>query len=128
MNAWEIRREAKIPMWQERIKACRSSGMTVREWCAANGVDRRTYYKWEAFCLSRATQTDTVNLSAPAERQAMIKVNPEMLPSATEVTGDYSTTAPAELVIHYGCVSMDISPRMPISRIAELVSALNCHV
>ncbi len=31
MNAWDIKREAAIPMWQARIKECRSSELTVKE-------------------------------------------------------------------------------------------------
>ena len=29
MNGWEVKREMAIPIWQERIKACRASGMGV---------------------------------------------------------------------------------------------------
>ena len=47
MNAWEIKREVQIPMWQERIKVCRSSGMTVKDWCKENGITKQTYYAWE---------------------------------------------------------------------------------
>lgn len=38
MNAWDLKREAALPMWQVRIKACRSSELTVKEWCEANGI------------------------------------------------------------------------------------------
>ena len=128
MNAWDLKREAAIPMWQARIKACRSSGLSVREWCAANGIDRRTYYKWEALCLARASQTTVDESKGLTVNHSMIRVNPASLPSTTESPVAPLSAAPAELVIHCGCVSMDISPQMPVTRIAELVSALNDHV
>ena len=128
MNAWDVKREAAIPMWQARIKACRSSELNVKEWCAANGIDRRTYYKWESFCLARASQNATVETNLQTESRSMIRVNPAQLPSATETPSVPLSIAPAELVIHCGCVSMDISPQMPVARIAELVSGLNRHV
>ena len=128
MNAWDLKREAAIPMWQARIKACRSSGLSVREWCAANGIDRRTYYKWESLCLARASKNAASETSLQIESRSMIKVNPAQLPSNAEMPIVPLSTAPAELVIRCGCVSMDISPQMPVTRIAELVSALNGHV
>ena len=128
MNAWDVKREAAIPMWQARIKACRSSELNVKEWCAANGIDRRTYYKWESLCLARASQNAMSEPGLQAGNRSMIRVNPTLLPSTTEIPTVPSSTAPAELVIHCGCVSMDISPQMPVARIAELVTALNSHV
>ena len=128
MNAWDVKREAAIPMWQARIKACRSSELNVKEWCAANGIDRRTYYKWESLCLARASQNAADGTSLQTDSRSMIKVNPTQLPSTTETPSVPLSIAPAELVIHYGCVSMDITPQMPVAKIAELVAALNRHV
>ena len=128
MNAWDVKREAAIPMWQARIKACRSSELNVKEWCAANGIDRRTYYKWESLCLARASQNAANETSLQADSQSMIRINPAQLPSVTETPSVPLPIAPVELVIHCGCVSMDISPQMPVARIAELVSGLNRHV
>ncbi len=56
MNGWEVKREMAIPIWQERIKACRASGMGVGLWCAENSINRKTYYKWEKLCIARALQ------------------------------------------------------------------------
>ena len=130
MKAWDIKREVAIPMWQARITACRSSGMNVKEWCATNGIDRGTYYKWERMCLSRVDQNQIAGTKAldSGTESALIQVRPEQLSSITSAQDPISSTASAELVIHYGCVSMDISPQMPVARIAELVSALNSHV
>ena len=128
MNAWDIRREAAIPMWQARIKECRSSDLNVKEWCAANGIDRRTYYKWESLCLARASQAVTENAGTATRQHSMIQINPALLPSNVETPTVPVSIASAELVIRYGCVSMDISPEMPVTRIAELVAALNSHV
>ena len=129
MDIWDIKRETLIPFWQDRIRDCRASGLTVREWCAKNNVSRQTYYTWEKKCLTRAEQelvkkgTETTS-----HGNALIKITPELLPSNKEVEECLVSTASAELVIRCGCVSMEISPQMPVARIAELVSALNSHV
>ena len=33
--------------WAERIRDCRSSKMSVREWCKENGLSEKTYYYWQ---------------------------------------------------------------------------------
>jgi len=127
MNGWDIKREMAIPIWEDRIKACRASGMSIELWCAANNISRKTYYRWEKLCIAKALQSRQGSVAEACNENAMIKIDPMTL-SNKEVS-DYSiSTAPAELVIHYGCVSMDISPQMPVARIAELVAALNSHV
>ena len=30
--------------WSERIASCRNSGMSVKDWCQANGIPLSTYY------------------------------------------------------------------------------------
>lgn len=127
MDIWDIKREALIPVWQERIRECRSSGLTVRAWCAMNNISRQTYYNWEKMCLSRVEQNPKRSEETRGQDNALIKFNPELLPSSTEPISSISISS-AELVIRCGCVSMDISPQMPVSRIVELVSALNSHV
>ena len=56
MNAWDIKREMAIPIWQDRIRACRASGMSIDLWCAANNISRKTYYRWEKLCVARAPE------------------------------------------------------------------------
>ena len=127
MNGWDIKREMAIPIWEDRIKACRASGMSIDLWCAANNISRKTYYRWEKLCVARALQSRQGNVAEASDENTMIKINPMTL-SNQEVSDYPISIAPADLVIHCGCVSMDISPQMPVARIAELVSALNNHV
>ena len=127
MNGWDIKREMAIPIWQERIQACRVSGMSIDEWCAENNISRKTYYRWEKLCVARALQGKEGRIAGPRNENTMIKIDPMTL-SNKEDSDNPISTASAELVIRCGCVSMDISPQMPVSRIAELVSALNSHV
>ena len=127
MNGWDIKREMAIPIWEDRIRACRASGMSIELWCAANNISRKTYYRWEKLCIARTLQSRQENVVEARNENTMIKIDPMTLSNKEE--SDYPiSTASAELVIHCGCVSMDISPQMPVARIAELVSALNNHV
>ena len=40
-----IKREANLAVWAEQVRACRSSGLKVNEWCAANGIRPNAYYR-----------------------------------------------------------------------------------
>ena len=128
MDIWKIRQEALIPVWQDRIRDCRASGLSVRAWCARNNISHQTYYNWEKRCLARAEQDLTKEETNIGQGNTLIKITPDLLPSNLEAQECTKSNASAELVIHCGCVSMDISPRMPVDKIAALVSALNSHV
>ena len=80
-----LNRQKKIAVWNERIAACRSSGISVRAWCEGNGISTASYYKWQKklFCL--ATQN--------APQFAEVCIAPASTISAT---------------VHLGTVSIDI--------------------
>ena len=40
-----MKREANLAVWAEQVRACRSSGLKVNEWCAANGIKPNAYYR-----------------------------------------------------------------------------------
>ena len=37
----------KLAQWSNRIAECRSSGMTVTQWCEQHGIPKSTYYTWQ---------------------------------------------------------------------------------
>ena len=73
MDIWEIKREAIIPVWQDRIRDCRASGLTVRAWCARNNISHQTYYNWEKRCLARAEQNPTRKEKNIRQESALIR-------------------------------------------------------
>ena len=80
-----LNRQEKVAVWSERIAACRSSGISVRDWCEGNGISTASYYKWQKklFCLAAQT----------APQFAEVCVAPAAKISAT---------------VHLGNVSVDI--------------------
>jgi hypothetical protein len=38
--------EYRMQQWAQIIKTCRDSGITVKAWCAQNGVHPKSYYYW----------------------------------------------------------------------------------
>lgn len=56
MGAWELRHQASLSEWKERVAQCRSSGQTVTRWCQEHGIAKKTYYRWEREVVGRAVQ------------------------------------------------------------------------
>lgn len=46
----------KLALWAERVKACRSSGRTVKDWCKESGIREQTYYRWQKRLFEMARQ------------------------------------------------------------------------
>ncbi len=41
----KINGQNKLALWAERVSACRSSGLSVRDWCKENDICEQTYYR-----------------------------------------------------------------------------------
>ena len=57
MNANEAKHKARVAEWTERVRECRSSGLSVKAWCAGQGIKTARYYRWEREVLSKASGT-----------------------------------------------------------------------
>ncbi len=54
MNSHEAKHRQQVVDWKERVLACRSSGMSVKDWCQQEGYSSKTYYRWEREVLGLA--------------------------------------------------------------------------
>ena len=57
MTIYDVQNAAKLPIWQERVRECRTSAMSVKAWCKAQGLDFTTYYRWEKKVLESVIPT-----------------------------------------------------------------------
>ena len=46
-----VKRQLMLEEWEKQVIDCRSSGLTVQEWCRQNGVNDKTYYYLREKCL-----------------------------------------------------------------------------
>ena len=42
-----VKHDQRFSYWIEKVRECRKSGLTVKEWCLQNGCNPSTYYKWQ---------------------------------------------------------------------------------
>ena len=55
MTSIELKHQARQQEWAGAIRDCRSSGLSVRQWCRERGTTPTTYYRWERELLSVAS-------------------------------------------------------------------------
>ena len=120
MGVQAIKHEALLQEWTGRFAQCRSSGMTVKAWCEAQGVSIKKYYYWERQVVAKAGgQADIPIKSQPG---MLMRVNPAVLPE-----GDLNATR-SEISIRYGESVITMPAGSGAEAVAELVKALNRHV
>lgn len=49
--------QSELQTWRERVLACRTSGLLIKDWCAQNQVSLATYYRWQKAVWDYAANT-----------------------------------------------------------------------
>ena len=120
MGVQAIKHEVLLKEWAGRFAECRSSGMTVKAWCKAQGVSIKTYYYWEKRVVAKANEQAA--LPGMTQSRLLMQVNPETMPD-----NDTGTTLSA-ITIRHGESAIALPAGSSMESIAELVKALNRHV
>lgn len=85
--------QQKMAEWAKKVKQCRSSGLSVREWCQENRINISSYYKWQRKIYS----------VVEAEKESQVSEFVDVTPSA----GMYETASVA-ITVHAKGVATDI--------------------
>lgn len=54
MTSTALKHQARLRSWAEAIRDCRSSGLSVKQWCRQREITTTTYYRWERELLALA--------------------------------------------------------------------------
>ena len=60
-----VTKKNHLTIWSERVRACRSSGLTVKDWCAENEIIPNTYYRWQKKVFDAACQEQSQFYEVP---------------------------------------------------------------
>ena len=120
MSVQELKHAARLQEWSARVAECRSSGNSVKGWCAEQGIALKTYYNWEKQIVKAATQQYA--LPAPAQTGLLMQVNPDTMPS------DEMGTIETGIIIRHGESVITLPSGSSAEAVADLVKALNRHV
>lgn len=113
MTSTELKHQARLQEWAAEIQDCRSSGLSVRQWCRQRGTTATTYYRWERELLSIAGTTMT-QLETPAVAFAELPVPQQAC----------CNTAERSATLRVGNVSIDVYPQCGAEQMKMLVEIL----
>ena len=119
MGVRALKHAALLQEWSTKIAECRSSGMSVKTWCAERGIPIKTYYYWEKRFVTEATQH--LSLPAPTQVGPLMRINPETMP------GDEMNTISSCITIRHGESVITLPAGSSAETVADLVKALNRH-
>ena len=86
----------KMSEWAKKVKQCRSSGLSVREWCQENRINISSYYKWQRKIYSLVE----------AEKESQVSEFVDVTPSV-----EMYETASVAITVHAKGVAADIHNR-----------------
>ena len=110
---------AMVQEWSGRIAECRTSGKSVKAWCAERGISMKTYYYWEKKFVTEATQQ--LSLPAPTQAGLLMRVNPDTMP------GSDAAEVGSGITIRHGESIITLPGGSSTKAVADLVKALNRH-
>ena len=113
MTSTELKHQARLREWAEAIQDCRSSGLSVRQWCRERGTTPTTYYRWERELLSVASTAKALS-ETPAVAFAELPVPKQVCCNTTERSA----------TLRIGNASLDIYPSCDTEQMKKLVELL----
>ena len=128
MDVRTIKHAAKLSEWSEHIRACRSSGEPVKAWCEENGINIKSYYRWERLYMAEAAMHMQLPAGQEREMGALVRIEPEKLPvgKGPAMGGDCTELSRGKgILLRHGGIELELPEGMAISRVVELVKALS---
>ena len=114
VTSTELKHQARLQEWAVAIQECRSSGLSVRQWCRQRGTTPTTYYRWERELLSISGSTMPQPETTPAVAFAELPVPKQVCCNVAERSA----------TLRAGNVSIDIYPQCGPEQLKTLVEIL----
>lgn len=115
MNLQTIKHQVKLSEWRERVKECRSSGLSVKAWCGEQHISPQTYYRWEKEIL----ETET------AEKGLACRSNPK---SAIAVPAFAEAAIPQASIVPNGWAQLANDKPMTAAGDSLVIVVGGCHI
>lgn len=113
LTAVTLRRGYSAEVWKERIVNCRTSGQSVTAWCKANGINSKSYYRWERKLLA-----------ASGRNQALSECTKDRF---AEISPISEKRYPATAVLRGAGVTCEISNDMAPELLRTILAAMTDH-
>lgn len=122
MNTREVTHRVRLSQWAEVLREQKRSGLNIKRFCEAQGINRQQYYYWqrklrEAACEELA-QREALQPAAPAGWSLCTAENPALDAAKEQATpGD-------DLIVEVGGVRLTVGKGYPVENLARLLREL----
>jgi len=115
MNTREVARRYRLNQWAKIISECRSSGQTVKAWCADHDINPKTYYYW----LRKVREAACEALPALGENNSIVPVD-----IAISAAGTDSAETSSPITLRIGAVTLELRNNASAELIENTLRAL----
>ncbi len=106
-----------MSQWTEIIRECRSSGQTIKAWCADHGINTKSYYYWQ----KRVREAACEALPSLGENRSIVPVN---IPINADGSGPVGSGASSQIILRYGSVVLELRNNASATLIENTLKAL----
>ena len=117
MTISEIKRQTRLREWRNNIRDQQSSGLSIKAWCARNGLREPQYYYWLKLVREEAIQ-------GRAEA-ALVRIEPDCLLVSSAALPTAASNPHAGIAVRYGSAVIEFPVGTQTAEIAALLKALN---
>jgi len=111
MELQKTKHQLRLEEWKVRVHECRGSGMTVKAWCAEQGVKEQTYYRWQKLVWEAGTSGELASVPA-----AVTFAEYQLPVAASQASGT--------VIVRLDCGSVEIQKGADRETIAATLQAL----
>ncbi len=124
INMIMAKHESMINAWRERVMECKTSGLTVAEWCERNHINKKTYFYWQKQVWDHEINTMIPDRlpNRPEDLPASVQFAEISVPSCSVVSGD------ADAVLRCGEWTVEIRNSIDPMLLCRLLEAVSGHV
>lgn len=112
--------ESMINVWRQRVMECKTSGLTVAEWCEQNHINKKTYFYWQKQVWDH--EINTMVPDRPPDLPASVQFAEISVPSCSVLSGD------ADVVLRHGEWTMEIRNSVDPMLLCRILEAVKSNV
>ncbi len=124
INMIMAKHESMINAWRERVMECKTSGLTVAEWCEQNHINKKTYFYWQKPVWDHEINTMIPDRlpNRPADLPSTVQFAEISVPSCSVISGD------ADVILRRGEWTVEIRNTIDPMLLCRLLEAVSSHV
>ena len=120
INMLMAKHESMINVWMQRVMECKTSGLTVAEWCEQNHINKKTYFYWQKQVWDH--EINTMVPDRPPDLPASVQFAEISVPSCSVLSGD------ADIVLRHGEWTMEIRNSVDPMLLCRILEAVKSNV